>query len=64
MMGGTSLKFQASKKTDLDFYATVFNSNEKEYFDIQGQYYINELEMDPSKETYGDSIAVLGIGTF
>ena len=51
MMGGTSLKFQASKKTDLDFYATVFNSNEKEYFDIQGQYYINELEMDPSKET-------------
>ena len=34
MMGGTSLKFQASKKTDLDFYATVFNSNEKEYFEI------------------------------
>ena len=64
MMGGTALKYQASKNTDLDFYATIFNSNEKEYFDIQGQYYINELEMDPSKETYGDSIAVLGIGTF
>jgi hypothetical protein len=64
MMGGTALKYQVSKNTDLDFYATIFNSNEKEYFDIQGQYYINELEMDPSKETYGDSIAVLGIGTF
>lgn len=64
MMGGTSLKIKANKKTQLDFYATVFNTNEREYFDIQGQYYINELEMDPSKENYGDSIAVLGIGTF
>jgi hypothetical protein len=64
MMGGTSLKIKANKKTQLDFYATVFNTNESEYFDIQGQYYINELEMDPSKENYGDSIAVLGIGTF
>jgi hypothetical protein len=64
MMGGTSLKVKAGKKTQLDFYATVFNTNEREYFDIQGQYFINELETDPSKENYGDSIAVLGIGTF
>jgi hypothetical protein len=64
MMGGTSLKIKAGKKTQLDFYATVFNTNEREYFDIQGQYFINELETDPSKENYGDSIAVLGIGTF
>lgn len=64
MMGGTSIKVKANKKTNLDFYATVFNTVEREYFDIQGQYYINELETDPSKENYGDSIAVLGIGTF
>lgn len=64
MMGGTSLKWRASDRTNLDFYATVFNTDEREYFDIQGQYYINELETDPSKEEFGDSIAVLGIGTF
>jgi hypothetical protein len=64
MMGGLSLKWQASKRTKLDFYASAFNSDEREYFDIQGQYYINELETDPSKEEYGDSIAVLGVGTF
>ena len=29
-----------------------------------GQYYINQLETDPSKEEFGDSIAVLGIGSF
>jgi hypothetical protein len=64
MMGGTSLKIKANKRTNFDFYATIFNTQEREYFDVQGQYYINELESDPSKENYGDSIAVLGIGTF
>jgi hypothetical protein len=62
--GGTSLKWKAGNKTKLDFYATIFNSNERENYDIQGQYFINQLETDPSKEEYGDSIAVLGIGTF
>ncbi len=64
MMGGLALKWVPSKRTKLDFYASAFNSDEREYFDIQGQYYINELETDPSKEEYGDSIAVLGVGTF
>ena len=62
--GGTSLKWDVSKKTKFDFYASIFNSNEREKYDIQGQYFINQLETDPSKEKYGDSIAVLGIGTF
>lgn len=64
MMGGVSLNWQPSDKTKLDLYATAFQTTEREYFDIQGQYYINELETDPSKEEFGDSIAVLGIGTF
>ncbi len=63
-MGGASLKFEPNKKTNLDFYISAFNTNEREYFDIQGQYYINQLETDPSKEEYGDSIATLGVGTF
>ena len=61
---GTALKWKASRKTQLDFYASVFQSNEREYFDIQGQYFINLLESDPAKEEFGDSIATLGIGTF
>lgn len=65
MMGGTSLKYETiDSKTHLELYATIFNTDEREYFDIQGQYYINELETDPSKEEFGDSIAVLGVGTF
>ena len=64
MTGGTSVKWKAGKKTNLDFYATVFNTLEAESFDILGEYYINELETDPSQEEFGDSIAVLGVGGF
>lgn len=63
MTGGTALKYH-EKKWRADTYFTAFRTDEQEYFDIQGQYYINELETDPSKEEFGDSIAVLGVGTF
>lgn len=64
MMGGTALKWNPKDGTNLDLYATVFNTDEREYFDIDGQYFINRLETDPSKEEYGDSIATLGVGSF
>lgn len=64
MMGGTALKWEPRKGTNLDLYATVFNTDEREYFDIEGQYFINELETDASSEQFGDSVAVLGVGGF
>jgi hypothetical protein len=63
-MVGTSLSYNPNEKVNMNLMLSAFQSDEKEYYDIQGQYYINELETDPSKEEYGDSIAVLGIGTF
>ena len=42
----------------------VFNTNEKEYFDVQGQYYINLLETNPDKKNFGDSIASIGVGSY
>ena len=63
-MGGAKLTWTPNRKIDLSLCATIFNSDEREYFDILGQYYINQLETDPSKEEYGDSIAVLGVGSF
>lgn len=48
----------------MDLYASVFNTDERENFDIQGQYFINLLETNPGKENFGDSIGTTGIGTF
>ena len=60
---GTSLNYSSKKYEGRTFF-TYFRSDERETFDILGEYYINELEMDPSKEEFGDSIAVLGVGGF
>lgn len=60
---GTSLFYDGDRYKGTTYF-TAFHTDETENFDIQGQYFINELETDPSKEQYGDSISVLGIGTF
>lgn len=65
LTAGTKFAYVSkNKKTKLNYFVSVFNTDEREYFDVQGQYYINKLETDPSKEEFGDSIAVLGVGTF
>ena len=61
--GGTSIGYNGRKFSSTT-YVTIFRTDERENFDIQGQYFLNELETDPSKEEFGDSIAVLGVGTF
>ena len=38
--------------------------NEKEYFDIFGLYFLNEVEKQLSSSNFGDSIENIGIGTF
>ena len=62
--GATSLKWKANKRTHLALYAKVFNTDERETFDVLGEYFINELETDPNKEAYGDSVGTIGVGGF
>jgi hypothetical protein len=62
--GATSLKWDVNKRTNLELYAKVFSTDENETFDILGQYFINEIETDPAKEEFGDSVGTLGVGSF
>jgi hypothetical protein len=64
LTAGTSLVYQPNKQTEHAWFITFFNSDEQERFDVLGQYFLNELETDPSKETFGDSINSLGVGSF
>lgn len=65
LMAATKFAYVSDhKKTKMDFYASMFNTDEREYFDVLGEYFINQLETNPAKESYGDSIDVLGIGGY
>ena len=62
-LGALSLNIQPLNNLSLKFIATAFQTNERETFDIRGQYLINELDNTLGSETYGDSILNIGIGT-
>lgn len=64
MTAGTSFKYKPSARLNLDFYASVFKSNENERFDVLAEYFINQLETDPSKSNVGDSVKAIGVGGF
>jgi hypothetical protein len=48
----------------LKFIAAVFRSNESETSDVQGQYYIDELQTDYGKPNFGQATINRGVGTF
>ncbi len=64
MTAGTALKYKPTSRLSLDFYASVFKSNENERFDVLAEYFINQLETDPSKSNVGDSVRAVGVGGF
>ena len=48
----------------LKFTSSYYQTGEQEFFDIQGQYLINELDTRLGSQTLGDSIKNIGVGTF
>lgn len=57
-----SRSFKGKGVLKTSYVASVFHSVESENFDILAEYWINELETDPSKEEFGDSTSNVGVG--
>jgi CarboxypepD_reg-like domain/TonB-dependent Receptor Plug Domain len=60
----TGIEWKQSKQLKMSFVSSIFHSIESEHFDILGEYWINQLETDPSKEEFGDSTSNVGVGGF
>ncbi len=64
-LGALSANYRSDdQKTLLKFIGSVFRSKESEAFDIQGQYFIDQLETDFGKSNFGDAVGNLGVGTY
>jgi hypothetical protein len=65
MLGALSAIYRSNdEKSNLKFIVSAFKSKESEAFDIQGQYFISDLETDFGKPTFGQEVAERGVGTF
>lgn len=63
-MGGVSTTYLPNKTTKLKFIASGYSTKEEELYTVQGQYYIDQLEADFGKATFGQVAFNRGIGTF
>lgn len=65
MLGALSAIYRSNdEKANLKFIASAFKSKESEAFDLQGQYYIADLETDFGKPNFGEEVGERGVGTF
>ena len=62
--GGLTLGYKPSRNTDLKFILSAFNTNESETYDIQGQYWIGQVENNPGSEEFGEAVQTQGVGTY
>jgi hypothetical protein len=63
-MTGVSAIYKPTAKTQLKFITSAYHAREQELFTVQGQYYIDELEADFGKPTFGQVAFNRGVGTF
>jgi len=64
MTGAFTFTHKVNEDLKLKFITSAFVTDERETFDIQSQYWINQVDNDANSETIGDSIANLGVGTY
>jgi hypothetical protein len=60
--GGVSTTFRPNDRLRLKLLASGFQTNEKETYDLSGEYFLGELETDLGKENFGQTKIYLGTG--
>ncbi len=62
--GATSFNFKPKENVLLKFIASGFRTLESETYDIQGQYWLGQLDVNFGQDDFGDVAFNRGIGTF
>lgn len=62
--GALSITHKVNDHLKLKFIAAAFTTKEQEFYDILGEYYLDELEKDPGSSQFGSVAFNKGIGAF
>jgi hypothetical protein len=63
-MTGLSATYKPRKELRLKFMASAFRTIESETYDIDGEYWIGQLESDLSQNSFGQVVEANGVGTY
>ena len=61
---GLTLNYHPNSHTHLRFIASGFQTDESETYDVQGQYWIGQVQNRELKKDQGEAIQTLGVGTY
>lgn len=64
LMNGLAAVYHPNEKFEIKMLASAYNMTEKENFDLLGEYFLGEVETDPSNDNVGEVKNVLGSGAF
>ncbi len=62
--GALSAEYKPNKSTSIKHIFSAYRSIESETFDIQGQYWLYQLENDFGKDDFGNAAFERGVGTY
>ena len=62
--GAFTSKYTPNDSTTLKFTGSAYRTFQTEKYDVEGQYWLDELERDPSKDNFGDVAFNIGVGGF
>ncbi len=64
LFGAATATYTPDAKTQMKFIFSGFSSKEKEYYDILGEYFLNQLEIDYNQDDFAKEGALIGIGGY
>lgn len=63
-LGALTSSYRPNPNLELKFITSLFRTFEVESFDVQGDYFLDAVENDPSSDEFGESKFNLGVGSF
>ncbi|MBN2615851.1 MAG: TonB-dependent receptor [Bacteroidales bacterium] len=62
--GGLTFTYHPHKDMKLDFVVSGYNTHESETYDVQGQYWIGQVQQQSTSPDAGNAVETLGVGTY
>ena len=63
-LNALDFNYNVTDSTSLKFIASVYSTTEKEYYDVEAQYWLAQVDNDPGSKTYDSAKVNLGVGSY
>lgn len=63
-LGAIAIKFEPNEKTNIKLTTSLYRTKEEVFYDVQGEYWLDQLENNMGSDEFGDVTVNQGIGSY